>query len=108
MSRSNVDIHGLISRFEATDKFRDLNWKGSFNDYVNIVKDRPEITRTAYQRLFDMIMGHGVTEYTEFKKKITHYKFFDDEHNGGKDAVYGLDIPLNKLVNAFRSAAEGY
>jgi serine protein kinase len=108
MTRSSVDIHGLISQFAATEKFKDLNWKGSFADYINIVKEHPEITRTAFQRVYDMITTYGSSEYVEFKKKVTHYKFFDDERNAGKDAVYGLDIPLMKLVNAFRSAAEGY
>src|SRR5258708_1629397 len=108
MTRSNVDIYGLISQFQAHEKFKDLNWKGSFGDYINSVKEHPEITRTAFQRVYDMIVGYGTSEYTEFKKKILHYQFFDDEVNGGKDAVYGLDISLMKLVNTFRSAAEGY
>jgi len=108
MAKSNVDIHGLISQYQTEEKFRDLTWRGTFGDYVNLIKDHPEITRTAFQRVYDMIMGYGSTEYVEFKKKVTHYKFFDDETNDGKDAIYGLDIALMKLVNAFRSAAEGY
>lgn len=103
-----LDIHGLIAEHQASEKYKDLNWRGTFDEYVNIVKENPEITRTAFQRLYDMIMEYGTTEYTEFKKKIIHYKFFDDEQNDGKDAVFGLDISLMKLVNAFRSAAEGY
>ena len=108
MTRPNLDIHGLISHYQAAEKFKDLSWKGSFGDYINIVREHPEITRTAFQRVYDMVSTYGATEYTEFKKKVTHYKFFDDERNNGKDAVYGLDIPLMKLVNTFRSAAEGY
>ncbi len=108
MGKSNVDIYGLISQFQASEKFKDLNWRGTFADYINQVKDHPELTRTAFQRVYDMITGYGVNEYTEFKKKIVHYKFFDDERNGGKDAIYGLDISLMKLVNTFRSAAESY
>ncbi|MCK5504494.1 MAG: serine protein kinase, partial [Thermodesulfovibrionia bacterium] len=34
--------------------------------------------------------------------------FFDDPNNDGKDAVYGLDISLMKLVNVFKSAAHRY
>src|SRR5262249_27088700 len=34
--------------------------------------------------------------------------FFKDEHHGGKDAVYGLDIPLMRLVNVLKSAAQRY
>lgn len=108
MARQSVDIHSLISQYQASEKFKDLNWRGTFEEYINLVKEKPESTRTAFQRVYDMIIGHGTSEYTEFKKKIVHYKFFDDEKNDGRDAVYGLDISLMKLVNTFRSAAEGY
>ena len=37
-----------------------------------------------------------------------HYQFFDDPDNDGRDAVFGLDEPLHHLVNAFKSAAQGY
>ena len=39
---------------------------------------------------------------------MIHYRFFDDPDNNGRDAVYGLDIPLMKLVNVFKSAAMRY
>src|SRR5262249_23188612 len=47
-------------------------------------------------------------EYIDNKKKLVRYNFFKDEHHGGKDAVYGLDIPLMRLVNVFKSAAARY
>src|SRR6185503_10715211 len=66
------------------------------------------ITRTAFQRIYDMILSHGKTEYIDNKKRLIRYHFFHDEPNGGRDAVYGLDVPLMKLVNVFKSAAQGY
>src|ERR1044071_5664306 len=39
------------------------------------------------------------------KKRLIRYNFFKDEQHGGKDAVYGLDIPLMRLVNVFKAAA---
>ena len=42
------------------------------------------------------------------KKKLIHYNFFDDPLGNGQDAIYGLDIPLMKLVNIFKSAAQRY
>src|SRR5207253_1525408 len=48
------------------------------------------------------------TEYIDNKKRLIRYHFFHDEPNGGRDAVYGLDVPLMKLVNVFKSAAQGY
>src|SRR5690606_22951212 len=55
-----------------------------------------------------MILSHGKTEYIDNKKKLIRYHFFHDEKFGGKDAIFGLDVPLMKLVNVFKSAAHGY
>jgi serine protein kinase len=58
--------------------------------------------------MYDMIMERGVQNYTDVKKQMIHYRFFDDEDNDGRDAVFGADIPLMKLVNVLRAAALGY
>src|SRR3989440_5709779 len=56
-----------------------------------------------------MIAAAGPTVYEESRGiKRVHYKFFDAPENGGRDAVFGLDEPLEHLVNAFKSAAKGY
>ncbi len=102
------DFKNLIGKLQEEESLGSLNWSGTFWEYLEIVKKRPQVTRNAYQRIYDMIMEAGTTEYTDVKKKITHYKFFDDPVNNGDDAVFGLDVPLMKLVNVFRSAAMGY
>ena len=58
------------------------------------------MTRTAYQRLYDMILSYGVDVTEKGREKHFHYRFFDDPDNDGKDAVFGLDGPLHHLVNA--------
>ena len=55
-----------------------------------------------------MIIRYGIEEYTDNKKKLVRYNFFKDELAGGADAVFGLDIPLMRLVHVFKAAAEGY
>jgi serine protein kinase len=88
--------------------FREQNWTGSFAQYLDIVHRDPRVTRTAYERIYDMIVSAGVREYVDNKKKILHYDFFDDVPHRGEDAIYGLDIPLMKLVNIFKAAAQRY
>ncbi len=105
---SEHDFKNLLTQLQSQHRYREFSWSGGFWEYVNTVKQNPRITRNAFQRLYDMVLEAGTSEYEEFKKKITHYKFFDDENNGGRDAVYGADIPLMKLVNVIRSAAQGY
>src|SRR5436305_2104328 len=108
--RESGDMN-LVSRIAALqDKtsFKELHWDGSFEDYLKIVRENPRVTRTAFQRIYDMILSHGKTEYIDNKKKLIRYHFFHDEHFGGRDAVFGLDVPLMKLVNVFKSAAQAY
>ncbi|MES2856828.1 MAG: serine protein kinase [Bdellovibrionota bacterium] len=105
---NGLDLHNLIKDWQGSQKYRDLTWSGTFNEYLTLVKENPKVTRNAFQRMYDMITEKGTTEYTDFKKQIQRYKFFDDEDNDGKDAVFGLDVPLMKLVNVLRSAALGY
>jgi serine protein kinase len=88
--------------------YRDLSWEGSFEDYLNVVRQNPQVTRNAYQRAYDMVIRHGIEEYTDNKKKLVRYNFFKDEQNGGADAVFGLDIPLMRLVHMLKAASEGY
>ena len=72
-----------VANLQNYEEFADLNWTGSFEDYLNIVRERPEVTRTAYQRLYDMILSYGYSEHIDNKKRIFHYNFFDDPLHGG-------------------------
>lgn len=93
---------------EYAENYRKLHWEGTFSDYLGLVKENPKITRNAFQRMYDLIIGEGSEPYEECKKKIIHYKFFDDTDGGGQDAIYGLDIHLMKFVNVLKSAALGH
>jgi len=90
------------------DEYRKKHWDGSFDEYLDIVREHPEVTRTAYQRLYDMILSHGTEEVYEHKEKITRYRFFTEFASRHGDAIYGLDRQLMHLANAFKSAAKGY
>src|SRR6266704_1921078 len=102
------EIVQLIGKLQDLRGFRDQHWEGGFEDYLQIVRHNPKVTRTAFQRMYDMILSKGTREYYEYKKKILHYNFFDDKEHAGIDAIFGLDIPLMKLVNVFKSAAQRY
>lgn len=97
-----------ISKFQNISEYRELNWQGSFEDYLGLVRQDPKICRTAYQRVYDMILSRGREEYIDNKKKIVKYSFFSDAKIAGRDAIFGLDIPMMRLVEVFRSAAHGY
>ncbi|MFU8807300.1 MAG: serine protein kinase, partial [Bradymonadaceae bacterium] len=107
MSAKESLLH-KIGRHHDIDEYRELHWEGSFEEYLNLIREEPRITRNAYQRLYDMLIAHGTEEYIDNKKKVVRYNFFKDESNGGADAVYGLDIPLMRLANVFKAAANEY
>ena len=102
------DIIALVAQRQDCEQFRRKNWVGTFAEYLDIVREHPEVTRTAYQRLYDMILSYGVDVTESGREKHVHYRFFDDPDNDGRDAVFGLDGPLHHLVNALKSAAAGY
>jgi len=108
MGGTGFNIHKFVESNQSLEGYRKVNWTGTFQDYINLVIETPEITRNAFQRLYDMILSYGADETVDFKKKITHYNFFDDPMENGLDAVFGLEVPLMKLVNVFKSAAKGY
>jgi serine protein kinase len=105
------DNISLLRRFEQIQDvsgFLDLHWEGSFEDYLEIVRQDPKVTRTAYQRIYDMLVSYGYEEYTRNRETLIHYRFFDDPFENGRDAVYGLDKPLMELARIFQSAARKY
>src|SRR5262249_26157514 len=85
-------------------EYRKTHWEGTFAEYLDVVRQHPEVTRTAYQRLYDMILSHGTEEVYENKEKVIRYRFFTDYAVRHGDGIYGLDRPLMQLVNTFKSA----
>ncbi len=98
----------IVQNWQNSSNVAKLHWSGTFDQYLQLVKTNPRITRNAFQRMYDMIVDSGTEKYIDFKKEVVRYKFFDDAGNNGKDAVFGLDIALMKLVNVLKAAALGY
>ena len=107
MSAGSELIAKIANRQNLAD-FQKKHWTGTFDEYLDIVDRDPKVTRTAYQRIYDMILSHGTEEVTANKDKFTRYKFFDDLENEGQDAIFGLDRTLMNLVNILKSAAHRY
>src|SRR5690606_17323572 len=107
MPATDSPLISRIASFQNYDEYRNLHWEGTFEEYLDIVKTRPEVTRNAYQRLYDMIVSYGEEEYIDNKKRLIRYPFFTDPIDGGIHAIFGLDIPLMRLVNVLHAAALG-
>jgi serine protein kinase len=85
-------------------KFKKLTETLSFPEYLERVRQRPQLAFSAYQRLYNMIVGSGVTTFERYRRTVTHYKFFDDECI----PICGLDDTLEQLVKHIKGAADWY
>lgn len=105
---SKNSIVELITKRQDPQGFRDANWEGSFDDYLDIVTRNPKVARNAFQRVYDMILHFGTERFTKFRQDCVRYKFFSDPIGNGEDAIFGLEKSLMQLVDFFKSAAQGY
>lgn len=67
-----------------------LKWEGTFADYLNIIRERPEVAQTAHSRVYNMIKSAGVEERDGQKM----YKFFGQE-------IFGLEPAIERLVEEY-------
>lgn len=107
MAQGLTFLTELASQADAED-YRHEHWEGTFDQYLDLVKRDPKLTRTSHQRLYDMVVSYGAYEVEQGKDRLTRYRFFDDPDNDGRDAIFGLTRPLSELVNVFKSAALQY
>src|SRR5262245_54617696 len=98
-------IWDLVSKRVDAQSFRDENWEGTFDEYLDIVTKDPRVARNAFQRVYDMILHFGTERYTKMREDFIRYKFFSDPIGHGEDAIYGLERSLMHLVDFLKSAA---
>lgn len=106
--RSFDEALSILKVHEPTAQHRKFHWTGSFDDYLQQLIKTPAISRSSFQRTYDMIYSWGYETYEENKKKTIHWNFFDDPIDHGKDAVFGLDVHLQKLVHTIKAGAYRY
>jgi serine protein kinase len=95
----------VVQRHVSSEHYAALHWEGSFKDYLALAERNPAVARNAWQRLLDMIEFHGY-EQPARRGGVPRWKIFDDPFDRGRDAVFGLDEPLNQLVQVFRAGAQ--
>ena len=71
----------------------------TLNEYIDRVSERPTIAATAHERIYDMIRAAGFRD-GHHAGEVSH-GFFREE-------LFGLDVPLDRLVRNFETAAQGH
>jgi serine protein kinase len=74
---------------------RQLAWQGTFTEYFDLVLKQAEIARLSHARIYDMITARG---YETRRNGERSYNFFSSE-------LYGIEKPIQQLVDYFASAA---
>ncbi len=109
MATTGADaLLSIVKQKQDLQGYRERHWAGTLEDYLGIVMASPKVARNAYQRLYDMVLSYGFSDYTRHHERYVHYRIFDDPIDNGRDAVFGLDAPLMRLVHNVKSAAFGY
>ncbi|MCL6638727.1 MAG: PrkA family serine protein kinase [Firmicutes bacterium] len=70
---------------------RQLAWEGTFQEYLQIVKERPHVCQLAHARIYNMIKSAGVAEK---ENGVKEYKFFSSE-------IFGIEKTLENLVEEY-------
>ena len=91
-----MDLEQLLSAAEREEE-RFL-WEGTFAQYVRMVTEHPAIARLSHARVYDMIVTNGV-ETGPHGERV--YGLF-------KDHIFGMEGPLDRLVQYFASAAQRF
>src|SRR6266851_3274866 len=88
-----MNITTRLEQYRAEE--RGLGWQRTFKDYFDLVIAQPELARLSHARVYDMILARGCETRPNGERA---YKFFTDE-------LFGIEKPLQHLVDYFASAA---
>jgi serine protein kinase len=99
-----------FKEFIETDreKYNTQRFEGNFLDYLNIVKENPEVVNLAHKRIYDMIISKGVDELKGEENPRIRKIYGNDlirKYGFFKDDFYGIDKVIMKLASYFKSAA---
>lgn len=69
---------------------KELAWDGSFQEYLELVREKPRVAQLAHTRIYNMIKASGI----ETAGDVRRYRFFSRE-------LFGLDRTLERLVDDY-------
>ena len=77
-----------------------LRWEGTFRDYFELVTQNPRIAQLSHARINDMVHAAGIDRVNEgTQHEVISHNFFASE-------LFGIEEPIARLVEYFKSAAQ--
>ncbi len=83
-----MDILDKVKQYREEEER--LKWEGTFAEYLELLKERPEIAQTAHSRVYNMIKAAGIDK----KDGRNSYRFFNEE-------IFGLEEAIERLVEEY-------
>ncbi|GAA0180744.1 PrkA family serine protein kinase [Clostridium sediminicola] len=100
-----MDFKNIIQKDRENNKKN--KFEGTFLDYLEKVKDEPDIVKLAHKRLYDIITRDGL-KILKPEENPRIRKIYGNEiikkYNFFKDEFFGIDRVIMKLVNYFHSS----
>ncbi|SHE68736.1 PrkA family serine protein kinase [Caloramator proteoclasticus] len=101
-----MDFNQLIK--SDREKKSKEKFEGTFLDYLEILKNNPEVAKLSHKRMYDIIVNKGY-EVLKPEENPRVRKIYGNEvikkYNFFKDEFFGIDKVLMKIVNYFYSAS---
>ena len=98
-----VEVKRTFAELIEKDRAEQGNtdWRGTFLDYLDKVKQDPSITKLAHARMYGVVMQKGVMDITECgDPKLT--RLFNDEplkvYNFFKDEFFGIERSIAQIA----------
>ena len=83
-------------------------WKGTLLEYLEIVRENPDVAKLSHKRMYNMMMEPGAKEIKleddpklqrlYKREKLTEYSFFSED-------FYGMNETISQIVRYFHSAS---
>ncbi len=86
----------------------DHKWRGTFLDYLELVREQPEVAQLAHSRLYDMVSRPGSSEILDTDDPKVKRLFGDEPikiHNFFADEFFGIEKTISQIVRYLHSAA---
>jgi serine protein kinase len=106
MEQGTNQFARVIERDRASRQ--DLQWRGTFIQYLERLKEAPEISRFAHARLHDIVMRDGCEEISRTDDPRIRRLFGDEAlkvYGFFKDEFFGIERIVAQLVRYLHSAA---
>jgi len=85
--RQRRNVFGELKNFK--DEHEKLRWEGSFEEYVNMVVENPNIARSSFRTVYDALTSR------------------EDFFTTGRNALFGAEKTTERFIELMKSGAEG-